>query len=69
MSVYDIGGWVEDLPDLNTGRRDHGCGHYVDINNNTVRLVRFLFLLIFKCRSTSQLVDGVIPTNYPLLKY
>ena len=69
MSVYDIGGWVEDLPDLNTERRDHGCGHYVDMENNTVRLVMFLFLLIFIFRSTLLLVDGVIPTNCPLLKY
>ena len=39
VSVYDIGGWVEDLPDLNTGRLEHGCGHYVDNNNDIVRLV------------------------------
>ena len=52
VSVYDIGGWVEDLPVLNTGRWDHGCGHYVDNNNDIVRLVLYLFLLIFICRST-----------------
>ena len=52
VSVYHIGGWVEDLPDLNTGRWGHGCGHYVDNNNDIVRLVLYLFLLIFICRST-----------------
>ena len=52
VSVYDIGGWVEDLPDLNTGRNDHGCGHYVDNNNDIVRLVLVLLLLIFIFRST-----------------
>ena len=30
VSVYDEGGWVEDWPQLNTGRRNHGCGHYVN---------------------------------------
>ena len=30
VSVYDEGGWVEDWPQLNTGRRAHGCGHYVN---------------------------------------
>ena len=52
VSVYNIGGWVEDLPVLNTGRWDHGCGHYVDNNNDIVRLVLYLFLLIFIGRST-----------------
>ena len=47
VSVYDIGGWVEDLPDLNDGRCNHGCGHYVDNNNDIVRLVLVLLLLIF----------------------
>ena len=39
VSVYNIGGWVEDLPDLNTGREQHGCGHYVDSENNMVRII------------------------------
>ena len=30
VSVYDEGGWVEDWPQLNTGRSAHGCGHYVN---------------------------------------
>ena len=53
VSVYNFGGWVEDLPVLNTGRWYHGCGHYVDNNNDIVRLVLYLFLLIFICRSIS----------------
>ena len=36
VSVYDVNGWVEDLPDLNQGRDDRGCGHYVDSNNDIV---------------------------------
>ena len=41
VSVYNMEGWVENLPDLNTGRQDHGCGHYVDTDNNHVRLLLF----------------------------
>ena len=36
VSVYSTDGWLEDLPDLLTGRYDHGCGHYV---NNDDKLV------------------------------
>ena len=41
VSVYNIGGWVEDLPDLNTGRYNHGCGNYWD-NSNIVILLQYL---------------------------
>ena len=38
VKVYDIDGWVENLPFLNEGRRFHGCGHYVDSFDNIVSL-------------------------------
>jgi len=38
VSKYDISGWMEDLPDMNKGRHDHGCGFfYTDMG--TVLLV------------------------------
>ena len=40
--MYNIGGWVEDLPELNEGRRNHGCGYYVD---NSDRIVGFYIVL------------------------
>ena len=36
VEVYNTSGMVEQLPDLNTPRRDHACGHYVDSNNHVV---------------------------------
>ena len=39
VSVYDIEGWVKDLPSLQRGRYNHGCGHYVNDKN---KIVRFL---------------------------
>ena len=29
VSVYGVKGWEEDLPFLNTGRRDHACSSYM----------------------------------------
>ena len=29
VQEYNLWGSVARLPDLNTGRRDHACGHYV----------------------------------------
>ena len=37
VSVYNSGGWVEDLPGLNTARYGHGCGHFVNTDNEVVR--------------------------------
>ena len=36
VSVYNSGGWVEDLPGLNTARYGHGCGHFVNTDNQVV---------------------------------
>ena len=29
VSRYSVQGWQEDLPDLNTGRRNHACAGYM----------------------------------------
>ena len=36
VSIYDRKGWLRDLPNLQSARRDHGCGHYVDGSNRVV---------------------------------
>ena len=28
VSVYNVQGWLEDLPELTTGRSDHACAAY-----------------------------------------
>ena len=33
VSVYNTAGWVEDLPKMQQGRFDHGCGHFINSNN------------------------------------
>ena len=38
-AVYNINGFVKDLPDLNTNRGAHGCGHYVNKDMKLVYLV------------------------------
>ena len=37
VTVYNNGGFVKDMPSLNTGRFYHGCGHYVNSDNKMVR--------------------------------
>ena len=34
--LYDITGFLQDLPSLNTGRHDHGCSHYLDEEGSPV---------------------------------
>ena len=38
VSVYDVNGFVNYLPNMTIGRLEHGCGHYVNSNNKIVRL-------------------------------
>ena len=46
VSVYNMGndspGYLSDLPDLQVGRADHGCGHYI---NGESRKVKHLLCL------------------------
>lgn len=37
VSKYDVGGWIEDLTEINFGRQSHGCGHYTNSNNELVK--------------------------------
>merc|ERR1719450_1002130 len=39
VSIYSEDGWVEDLPNLLTGRYHHSCGHYVNNDDKMVYLV------------------------------
>ena len=36
MVKYDKAGWVEDLPSLITGRKNHGCADYTDTSDQLV---------------------------------
>ena len=51
-------GWVQDLPDLNQGRYKHGCGHYVDNDNNIVYLVTGGWSGVIDLLSTEILRSG-----------
>ena len=46
VSVYNAQGWLEDYAGLNTGRKEHGCGHYINGDNNVVRVVFDVFILL-----------------------
>ena len=37
VTVYNTEGFVEDWPELKTGRYTHGCGHFVNTDNKVVR--------------------------------
>ena len=36
VTVYNEGGFQEELPELLMGRSSHGCGHYTDVEGNLV---------------------------------
>ena len=38
VSIYSEDGWVEDLPNLLTGRWHHGCGHYINNEDKMVSI-------------------------------
>ena len=37
VTVYNTAGLLTELPDLEQGRSDHGCGHFVNTDNKLVR--------------------------------
>lgn len=39
VSKYNIEGWVSDLPNLKSGRSNHGCAHYYSNSNELIYLV------------------------------
>ena len=40
VDVYSIDGWVNELVQLNTGRFYHGCGHYINTDDQMVQGVQ-----------------------------
>ena len=36
-TAYNSDGFLADLPALNQGRRGHGCGHFINTDNQAVR--------------------------------
>ena len=41
---YTASGWMEDLPELNEGRRQHGCGFYFNNDMEKVCIVYCIFI-------------------------
>ena len=48
VSVYNGQGWLEDYAGLNTGRKEHGCGHYINGDNNVVRVIIKMFFVLLQ---------------------
>ena len=38
VSIYDENGWRRDLPSLQQKRNSHGCGSYINDDNNIVSI-------------------------------
>jgi len=62
VDIYTMNGWVRELPDLISGRRRHGCGHYFNNDNKMVLLVTGGFITdgdnFTILSSTETLVEG-----------
>ena len=37
VQKYNEQGWIRDLPQMQQGRKHHGCGYYINDNNDLVR--------------------------------
>ena len=48
VSIYNDDGWVQDLANLNTGRRCHSCSHYTSDNDLVSNLTSQLDIKISK---------------------
>ena len=54
VSRYGSEGHIEDLPSLNQGRQNHGCGAYTDDNGEQVIVIALLIAKqSFKIQSKS----------------
>ena len=51
VSIYDMNGWIQDLPSLNTGRYQHACGRY---KSQTGDMVSYLFSKVLKSENISS---------------
>lgn len=58
VSVYNINGWMEDLPSMHDKRASHGCGHYINNNNQMVYLVTGGANNVGELSSTEILISG-----------
>ena len=47
VTLYNHYGFVKDLPSLNYGRRQHGCGHYINTGGEMVNRIVFSISSIF----------------------
>jgi len=58
VSQYSTSGWMDDLPELNEGRNDHGCGYFYNDNMERVFLVAGGYGGSGLISSTETLVEG-----------
>jgi len=61
VSRYSTSGWMEDLPELNEGRRGHGCGYFYNDDMQRVFLVAGGSSYL---SSTETLVEGGQAWNF-----
>merc|ERR1719342_1205532 len=64
VSRYSTSGWMEDLPELNEGRRDHGCGYFYNDDMQRVFLVAGGYDGSSYLSSTESLVEGGQAWNF-----
>ena len=41
VSVYGLNGWIEDLPPLHVGRKDHACTSFISAEGDRVSHTNF----------------------------
>ena len=65
VSEYSVSGFTRDLPQLLTGRSNHGCSYFENEQGTRVDILIVILVASLSFRRSSSLAATIIPTSPP----
>ena len=66
VTLYNDDGYVSRLPDLNEGRNEHGCGHFLNSEHKIVSMINDKTCLEFNyAKPVNPITDGGVFNTPP----